>query len=385
MRDLIKNRPILLVWYFIMCVVLSTAPFYFWKLPIYIFILGCFFLFPLWKRSFSPLELAPLFFIFLFFVFSSFYRYDKSNVFGKLFMFIPFMLYFIDGNVWKYVYKSFVKIYAIALIPSLIVYFLVTWLEIDIPSKTIQPLNSLKMVYYESYYFMVNANTGIPWDLYRFCAYFDEPGVVGTISGVLLLVNKIDLRKWYNWPILLSGIFSFSLFFYALLVIYFIIWGRFWGRVTVIALILVAVLYVSLMDDSVVNNLILSRLELEDGWFSGDNRTVTGFDSFYANFVRSDRLWFGYGGGYSAEVVDVGGFSYKDLIVDYGIILFISYVVGMVLLLWDKCKKSKNFLLAIILFAAIMYQRPMVSSILGVFLFLAPCYGVEPALTKNEK
>ena len=377
-------RPELLAWYFVLCLVLSTAPFYFWRLPIYILMIGAYFLVPFWKKSFSGREIVSLFLLFVFFIISSFNRYDDTNLIGKFFLFLPFLLYLVKDNVWRYTYNSFVKIYALALIPSIIIYIVVIWLEIDLPNKTIEPLNNLKLVDYQAYPFMVTSFTKIPWDSFRFCAYFDEPGVVGTISGVLLVVNRLNFKQWYNWPILISGIFSFSLFFYVLIGLYVFFWGGKVSRLIIVSFIVVAVIYLVQQEDSVLNNLILSRLEIDDGQIVGNNRTKESFDVFYSKFLDSDKLWFGYGGGYSSKVVDVGGFSYKDLIVDYGIIVFGLYVIGMILLLWEKCKKRKYFLIALFLFVTVMYQRPMVSSMLGIFLFLSPCYCLATTETENE-
>lgn len=46
---------------------------------------------------------------------------------------------------------------------------------------------------------------------------YDEPGVVGTIAGAILMTRQFNFKKWINIPIFIAGILSFSLFFYVIL------------------------------------------------------------------------------------------------------------------------------------------------------------------------
>jgi hypothetical protein len=61
-------------------------------------------------------------------------------------------------------------------------------------------------------YFAVNDN-------FRFNSVFDEAGVLGTLSGLILYGNKYDFTKKYNLLILLGGIFSASMAFAVLTVL----------------------------------------------------------------------------------------------------------------------------------------------------------------------
>lgn len=76
----------------------------------------------------------------------------------------------------------------------------------------ISPLNTIKSYEYIQYPFLVVSQVS-DFVYFRFCAYYDEPGVVGSIASLLLIGNRFNLRLWENWPILIAGLFSFSLFF----------------------------------------------------------------------------------------------------------------------------------------------------------------------------
>ena len=59
--------------------------------------------------------------------------------------------------------------------------------------------------------------------VYRFMGPFDEPGVLGTISALLLSADKLNLNKNSNKIIFFSGLISLSLAFYVLISLYFIL------------------------------------------------------------------------------------------------------------------------------------------------------------------
>ena len=206
----------------------------------------------------------------------------------------------------------------------------------------------------------------------RFCGYFDEPGVIGTISGVLLAVNRCNLKDWKSWPLLISGIFSFSLFFYVFIAMYVILFAPIKYKILSGIAVAVAMAYL-VTGDSVVSDLILSRLEIgDDGTIVGDNRTRWFFDSFYENFLHSDKLWFGYGKGYASTEADPGGASYKHLIVDFGIVMSVLYLLAFTLFYMSFRLKFKDFLFVMMIFFAVMFQRPIIFSYVYLFLLIIP-------------
>lgn len=73
-------------------------------------------------------------------------------------------------------------------------------------------------------------------------------------------------------------------------------------------------------DNEVINRYIISRMEYENGNFSGNNRTHGGMDAWYKTyFENSDDYYFGLGAG-ASQIYNPGGASYKDIIINCGIV-----------------------------------------------------------------
>lgn len=363
----------------IAALIASTQPFFLWNVEIgYVIALSSLF-FVLWDSNVfrKSQRLLSFILLFIFYFIAAVHTY-KINIFGSVFYFIPLFFYFVKDEYWIYVYKKFLLFYTITLIPSLIVYYMVVWGEIDLPHTIIPPLNINKSHDYLAYPFLV-----IPDQLlsFRFSGYYDEPGVIGTISGTLFVVNKCQLKNWKDWILLISGIFSFSLFFYGLIILYVLLFGSFKYR-----LFLGIFLFISISlligTDNPFNNLIIERLDVDEGDnLSRLTRTDLFFDDFYKKFVHSDKFWYGYGNTYSETVANPSGASYKDLIVDFGIIMFFFYLIALFLYYLSFKLKLKTVLLLLMLMLANIYQRPFVFSLVYIFLLVLP-----PAIFKaNEQ
>ena len=379
------DKKSLLVRLFVLLMIASIPPFYFWSLSSIVYFVSFvgFLFFGLWEKPQNSYRRISLFLFILFYFYVSFNIYEDFNFLGYLWqgfrLFLTVSIFFIGCESWAKIYKFFLIIYTITLIPSLLVYFLAVWGGVDLPHTFIPPLNKIKDYGYIAYPFMVISDR---FENFRFCGYYDEPGVIGNLSGVLLIVNKCNMRDWKNWVLLASGIFSFSLFFYVLISLYLLLFGKTKVRISLAVLIGLAITYIA-NSDNVFSNLILARIEMgDDGSFVGDNRTIASFDYFYDKFLHSDKLWFGYGHLYSTLVVDTGGQSYKHLIVDYGIIMSILYVVAFFFyyLSYNISKKNLCFLLMILL--SILYQRPFITYLVYLFLMISPAAMVKTTFEK---
>ena len=379
------KKQSMLVWSFVLFIFASIPPFFFWNISAYIYAITSFgfLFFGLWEKPQNQFRKIALFLFFIFYLYSSLTVYEDLNFIGKLWneytLFIAIAIFFISDENWKVIYNRFLIIYTISLIPSLLVYFGAIWGGIDIPHTYLPPLNELKDYGYQAYPFMVISDG---FDMYRFNGYYDEPGVIGNVSGVLLIVNRCNMRDWKNWILLISGLFSFSLYFYGIVSLYILFFGPKKVKIAIISLLFVAMTYLT-TSDNVFSNLILARLEMGDnGELVGDNRTHESFDLFYNKFLGSDKSWFGYGFLYSSKVVDTGGQSYKHLIVDHGIIMTIIYIMAFLFYYMSyNIKKTHLFFLLMILFS-ILFQRPFISKLLYLFLMISPAAMVRYTFEK---
>lgn len=294
---------------------------------------------------------------------------SNKNILGIIFsLTIPIIL-FVRSAYLKRILNSFRDIYAIITCISLLVYFCVLYLGIDLPSRTIAPLNKLKSGYYVLYpFFVYYQNVAIN---FRFSCLFDEPGVVGTISALLLLLDNFNLKKWQNIIILISGIFSFSFFFYILCALYLLLTPPYKYKFLYIPIIII-ILYL-FRDNEVVNTLVFSRFEITDGQIAGDNRVGLGFDSFYNSFKQSNRYWLGLGPG-TASLIDPEGSSYKHVIVDYGVLFFAIYILTFLGYAIKLIKRYKSFFIYTICVLGTMYQRPLINQITLVFILISSVY-----------
>ena len=186
---------------------------------------------------------------------------------------IPFsILPFGDRNFTKKVYENFLNIYCLITMISLLVWCLYLF-DMAPMLGTISPLNELKQYNYNVYPFLVCASNSP-----RFCSVFDEPGVVGTISGILLCCQKFKLKDIRTIILLITGLCSTSMFFYILCAIYIVLYYLMVEKklqgVILSIIIIISSLYI-IQSNTILNEAIGYRFQWdsETGKMVGDNRT----------------------------------------------------------------------------------------------------------------
>ena len=290
-------------------------------------------------------------------------------------------IFLLPATTLSNIFDKFCKLYAIVLIPSILIYFIVVVLNVNLPYYIVDPLVSAKNYTYKVYPFMVQNNV-LGFGAYRFEGYFDEPGVVGTVSGAILLIKGINIKKIETWIILISGLISLSLAFYIMFAISIIVHTNYASKFVLI--FIVAILFLSIRDNDIFNTLITDRLRVEDGKLSGENRTSANVDYFLKDFVHSEKVFFGYGNYYAQNVVNIGGSSYKDLIINYGLFGFFIIIAIPLLSALKLLKLSKSFYIYIITFFCIIYQRPGVTSYLYFMFFYVSIFYLNKVSTNEQ-
>ena len=134
-----------------------------------------------------------------------------------------------DEKIHKNTLKVFINIYALVSIPSILMFFLLA-AGVNLEWEYLEPYSKAKQstgVYYREYFGMVVLSTQIftlgSGELFRLCSVFPEPGVVGTVSALLLTVTRFEIKNWKGVTLLVSGLLSFSLAFYVLAGLYLIL------------------------------------------------------------------------------------------------------------------------------------------------------------------
>lgn len=290
---------------------------------------------------------------------------SNFSIYGAITVSLIWIIFLVDEQFLAKVYKYYLFIFSISIIPSILMYISVMFLNLDIPSHYISPMNELKDGFYREYPFLVVNESIRGFPLYRFCGYYDEPGMVGTISALLLFINGFDLRKKINIPIIIAGILSLSLFFYVMLFVYVLLFTKVKYKLMLLFALFI-VLGIAYSNDF-LRVTFFSRFKIENGAFKGDNRTNSSFDIWFGSFRETSNYYFGLGGNASARY-NFGGSSYKDIIVNYGLVFFIIYILSFLYVSIIKSGITKNFLVFTLVFLGIIYQRPSISDYYYIFL-----------------
>lgn len=197
--------------------------------------------------------------------------------------------------------------------------------------------NYIDMYSFINYYFFLIDDRSLFTIIPRFQSIFVEPGHLGTMTAMLLFTQIGKWKRWYNISLLTATFISFSLAAYGILVavIFLGLWIR--GKqifkkafyaVTILAAISIgSFLYNN--GDNLLHDLIMIRLEIEDGEMAGDNRVTDSFKADYESLLQSSDVLT----GRDRNLEEFGNSGYRVFIYDYGLIgvflLFLFYAVAM--------------------------------------------------------
>ncbi|MEI4801153.1 polymerase [Bacillus sp. FJAT-51639] len=297
------------------------------------------------------------------------FRYEEiyKTLYSFLFLctvLVPFVL--LTREIKVKIYEYFIKIVAISYIPAIIVAFLLL-IGIDLHWDNLISFSNSKS-YYRQY--LWSANYAVYYgfseqyffsyggSIDRICAMFNEPGVVGTVSALILISKRLKLNRLYEKIILIAGILSLSMAFYVLIGLYLLLKSKKYAFLFIIAYILVFSLT---PKDSYLYNRILSRFEITESGVAGNNRTNEGFNYIYKDFkaggIREhlfgmgEKEYFNKALNYKSEAL-----SWKTFTVINGYFLLILHSLFFLYI----CLKEKNkaaMFFALFYFMSI-YQRP---------------------------
>lgn len=198
-------------------------------------------------------------------------------------------------------------------------------------------------VEYDEFYSFVNYNLFLLDDrnlfvfVPRFNSYFLEPSHIGQACAFMLMTQRGRWKRWYNIVLLTTIFFTFSVgaYVYLVAIAFFNQWisrKHVAGKVLLIISFIAVVTVVSFTyngGDNLVNNLIMLRLEVDDGELAGDNRVTENFMADYKNYIESSDIVF----GRSFEIVEFGNAGYRVFFYEHGLIgvllIFLLYVLSL--------------------------------------------------------
>lgn len=286
---------------------------------------------------------------------------------------IMYALFSIDLNLLQKTSNIICKAIGAFLAISLLVYFLYI-LGYPLPNASIA--HPTLDYTYISYPFLLVDDRQFMVLIPRFNSVCLEPGHLGTLGSLLLLSQIGQWKKWYNIIILVATIFSFSLAAYVLivLILFIIAWTK--GKNILPSIFAICAFMVTIGigatfyndGDNLVNELILSRLEVEDdGNISGNNRVTDEFQAEYDKFVLTSDIFLGRGN--SLEKFGFGNAGYKVFLYDYGLITAI-FIIAFYILAILPSKNHRAKIGTFIVFLAGFWVR----AIPLYYYFFVPLY-----------
>jgi hypothetical protein len=291
-----------------------------------------------------------------------------NGVINNATVFLFVFLFFTKETFYKRTFQIFVLIYASIMAISLTVWILAI---MGLVSPIDQYVSSNGFVVYNHYPFLLMP-TGV--DSLRFNGLFDEPGVVGTLSGFILIINGFNIKDWKSIMAMISGLASFSLFFYVIAGIYFIYYSFFVKKSFVLALFVVIALggfYLTTKDSPMMYEMIWSRVEWdeENGKFVGDNRITKEGDEYYESIKGTSEYYFGVKDRERFWSYAEGSSSYKTVVAQSGMVFLVLYLGFLLLYAWKKKSTTSLFIWFCIVLFANTYQRPDVFGVVVMFLY----------------
>lgn len=316
---------------------------------------------------------------------------EGANIVGLTFGVFLASLFLASKHFLTYVYRRFWLIYCTMMALSILVYLLLL-IGIHVPGIFIPPLNELKNYYYMAYPFLVVPDGDLTS---RFCAFLDEPGAVGTMAFFFLFIEKCNFRKIGNLIILFSGLLSMSLFLYGALSLY-LFYIMFWensikvNRAAILFFFIIGIIFVA--TNETTNEKIVQRLSVEDAsddrLFAGDNRASADLKDYVSNIRGSTAYFFGTNNKNIREMAQ-GSASIQNVIVRYGVVVFLFYLLFYQLYSTHCIKQRKNVILFMVFLLMSLYNRPYIFNQAYVFLFNIAVFAysakLRPLIEHNKK
>lgn len=215
--------------------------------------------------------------------------------------------------------------------------------------------------------------TPIPFQIFiinRFSSVFDEPGMLGTISALILCAKNFDLKNDYRlFVVLAGGIFSMSLAFFVLCLFYWIISCRIFSKYIIYLFIF---FFLFLLFDSIFDGVFVERLSyrlVDSDMESIDNRTAGNFEVMFKQFLNSSALFCGM--GHNAHLLAGGGSDgLKVFFYNYGILGLGLLLLSFSVLIYSY-KLKWHFMPLIVVYFLSFYQRAAIYRLYQLLIFVA--------------
>lgn len=341
---------------------------------------------PKLKYAFTKERIFLFFLLFALFIYSSI-----SAVYGfqprRDALLIPLLAFISKEDIQK-TFQCFLWIQIVSLIPSLIVLLAyVSGLDAYIPSHTVdwgRPFIVYPGTVVQPKQ-IINFN-GIT--LHRISGIQGEPGGVGAVNILLLISQSFDLKSKKNKFLLFSGLLSFSLAFYLLLIAYIslsVFFDENLRKTIVKNKFLITFFILFFFSSGLFSFFISDRVEdikIDESGVNSSRTTVTFSEYFDFYFSQNTKqIIFGHGGGANSQpnsYEGAYGINYMAFLYNYGFLGFLLFFYTLFYLVYNNSLSSIVFILIILLS---FYQRPSMIDA-GYFLMF---FSITNNLNNNLK
>ena len=312
------------------------------------------------------LIMSPIFLI-SFFYFVLFKGVSEFR-FSSVIFFITYMcLFFINDDEKIYAFDLLSKIFGIVVSVSLF-FWIINNFIFQLPY--VFKLNYSDLLgkggnlIFNNYIVFIQSDS----DFLRFYGVFDEPGVLGTLSAFVLYGQGYNFKKSTNLFILLGGVFTFSLAFYVITILGFLIYlikNRKLEYFFMLFLSFFGFLGLSLIESFRV--IVIDRfLSLDD---SANGRSNILLDQYYEEFLKSNKLLFGDDLNFFSNNLNLlEGQTYKFFVIEYGLVGVVLLLLIYISLFNMKKINLLNFAIFAI-FVLSFLQRPFMFTPWQIILF----------------
>lgn len=211
---------------------------------------------------------------------------------------VYFSLFVVDRSELTRLADFLSKAMAMLLLVSMPFFFLYL-LGFPLPHVNAQYLDGYYS--FDNYFFFLHDDRTLYYIIPRFQSVFLEPNHLGTATVLLLLTQCGKWKRWYNIVLLVATAISFSLGAYLLLTATIILhlWIRrkhFIGKLLMVVVVLSGLVIASFYyneGDNLFHDLIVLRLDMDEGELSEDSRVTKDFETEYKSYLQSADIFFG--------------------------------------------------------------------------------------------
>ena len=311
-------------------------------------------------------------------------RHEASPMFNyNLLLVLPFI--FMDQEYSVKAFRIFTKIFAIFLLPAVVVNILL-YFNVNIPYEqseyTVENKLAAGYFYIERYGSILIGPDALETRFPRLIGFLDEPGYTATLIFFILLGHNFNLKKWYNIILFLGGLMTLSLAFIILLLIY--LFFRASIKVKIISAISILSLVYLLKESNYQAYFEESTLERLEEFIAGQDNRI-GNDIYYAEITKQSKEFSFrslFGRGYNSvktiKNVDVGTgtLHWTYWFLDFGYIGMLLIVLFYVFITNYYNKTIAGwFFLAMFLLS--VYQRPLIFHSFYFFILIGGLINIK--------